>query len=286
MTDASSLTLLSFNTWRSGREGGRPLSQTAEVIRQSGTDIVALQEMDADRAAELAGILGWHHAQLGGGLCVMTPLEIAGTDGPVVTVRHESGLKLYVGDTHLAPYPYQPYQVLGIGKHPQLKTEAASIAAAEATRGEQLDAVLAEIEGIVPSGAPSFLLGDFNEPSHLDWTAAAAEAGQHPMAISYPASRKMLAAGFRDAYREMHPDEVAQPGLTWTPITEPDDPGDHHDRIDFVYFKGEGLRVTSAQLVGENARNADIVVSPYPSDHRAVLVRVELPDPGPSREGG
>ena len=50
----------------------------------------------------------------------------------------------------------------------------------------------------------------------------------------------------------------------------------HHDRIDFVYFKGKGLKVTDAKIVGESQKNADIVVTPYPSDHRAVVATFTL----------
>ena len=55
-----------------------------------------------------------------------------------------------------------------------------------------------------------------------------------------------------------------------------DDPKTHHDRIDFVYFKGNGLKVTDAKIIGENEENADIVVAPYPSDHRAVVATFTL----------
>lgn len=99
----------------------------------------------------------------------------------------------------------------------------------------------------------------------------------HPMAISYPASRAMLDAGFRDAFRTIHPDEVKSPGLTWTPTTNPTDPKDHHYRIDFIYFKGRHVSVNNVQVVGESKNNADIVVSPYPSDHRAVVATFTLP---------
>ena len=33
----------------------------------------------------------------------------------------------------------------------------------------------------------------------------------------------------------------------------------------------------TAKIVGENKENADIVVSPYPSDHRAVVATFTLP---------
>ena len=65
-------------------------------------------------------------------------------------------------------------------------------------------------------GIPVFLLGDFNAPSHLDWTAAAVGSRPHLRAVvDWPVSRAIEAAGFRDTWREIHPDPVAEPGLTW-----------------------------------------------------------------------
>jgi hypothetical protein len=55
-----------------------------------------------------------------------------------------------------------------------------------------------------------------------------------------------------------------------------DHPDHHHMRIDYVYFKGEGIQVTEAKIIGEKKENADIVVSPYPSDHRAVVSTFSL----------
>ena len=86
----------------------------------------------------------------------------------------------------------------------------------------------------------------------------------------------MKKAGCKDACRSVHPDEIKMPGFTWTPVTWADDPQDHHDRIDFFYFKGRSLRVREAKVVGENEENADLVVSPYPSDHRSVVAASTL----------
>ena len=69
---------------------------------------------------------------------------------------------------------------------------------------------------------------------------------------------------------------MKHPGYTWTPVSKPDNPKDHHDRIDFVYSKGKQVSVLNAEIVGENKKNADIVVSPYPSDHRAVVCTFKL----------
>lgn len=98
-----------------------------------------------------------------------------------------------------------------------------------------------------------------------------ARAGRPPLTVRWPTTLALEEAGFVDAYRAAHPDEIARPGFTWTPITSPDDPADHHDRIDFVFARGPGLVVTEAAIVGERAAVAELVVDPWPSDHRAVV---------------
>jgi endonuclease/exonuclease/phosphatase (EEP) superfamily protein YafD len=51
---------------------------------------------------------------------------------------------------------------------------------------------------------------------------------------------------------------------------------DRHDRIDFVFVRG--ATVKTVEVVGESKDRADVVVSPYPSDHRAMVAEVEVPD--------
>jgi exonuclease III len=125
--------------------------------------------------------------------------------------------------------------------------------------------------------ALTIVTGDFNEPSHRDWSPAAAETGRHPLAVQYPTVLALETMGFLDAFRTFFPDEVAHPGFTWTPITSRDDPADHHDRIDFVLVRGAAARVTGAWVVGESAETADVVVQPWNSDHRGVVVEVKIP---------
>ncbi|MFN7140178.1 MAG: endonuclease/exonuclease/phosphatase, partial [Limisphaerales bacterium] len=100
---------------------------------------------------------------------------------------------------------------------------------------------------------------------------AAAKAGQVPIKVDYPTTRRITAAGIRDAYRELFPDVVAKRGHTWTPLKPEGDPTERHDRIDFVFFGGKGVSVKKLEVVGERKEAADIVVTPYPSDHRAVV---------------
>ena len=100
---------------------------------------------------------------------------------------------------------------------------------------------------------PVFLTGDMNSPSYLDWTpAVAAVRPQVAFPLVWPVSKALADAGFRDSYRDAHPDPVARPGLTWTPGTPPPRirPTETLDRIDWVMASGPSTTVAS-RLVGE-----------------------------------
>lgn len=276
------LKVMTYNVLNGGTRRGQPLSQTAKVIQASGADIVGLQEIGPS-VKELAALLGWKYLRHGSG-AIMTRFEIVesydartkprmGSGG--ARIRLDSGQEVYVFNAHLNPYPYQPYQLLGMGKG-AIKTEAEAIAAANKTRGSQIEELLEKIGKLPNKNLPIFVTGDFNEPSHLDWTAAAAKSGRHPVKVAYPCSSALAKKGFLDAWRAFRPDEMKHPGYTWTPVSKPDNPKDHHDRIDFVYFRGKHIEVKNVSIVGENKKNADIVVSPYPSDHRAMVATFTL----------
>ena len=276
---AANIKVMSYNVYRGGTKRGQPLTQTAKVIQEAKADVVGLQEI-GDHAEKLAKLLGWN--------CygnILTRYEIVEEKRNGIKVKLPSGQQAYIFNLHLPSNPYQPYQLLGIQpkwhKHkdtPFIKTEAEAIEGAQKARGREIARLLRQIRSLPDKEAPIFVVGDFNEPSHLDWTEAAATSGRHPIKVEYPSSLALVKAGFTDAWRTVYPDEMKKPGFTWSPLTKPDNPKDHHDRIDFVYFKGKGVKVTDAKIIGENKENADIVVSPYPSDHRAVVATFTLTD--------
>lgn len=280
------VTVMSYNIYRGGTMRGQPLSQTAKVIQEAKADIVGVQETRSPsgvNAEKLAQLLGWNHYVDRGNRVIVTRYEIVEEMRDGIKVRLPSGQEAYLFNLHLPSNPYQPYQLLGIEpkwhKHkdtPFIKTEAEAIAAAKEARGGEISALLSQIRSLPDQDAPVFVVGDFNEPSHLDWTEKAAASGRHPIKVAYPASIEMTKAGFADAWRTIYPDELEQPGYTWTPIMKADDPTTHHDRIDFVYYRGKGISLNEVKIVGENRENADIVVSPYPSDHRAVVATFTL----------
>ena len=285
---ASTLRVMTFNLWHGGEAGGAPLEQTATVIRQSGADFVGLQQTHGverhgtrpDNGRGLATLLGWHYVDQGQRTGILSRWPIVGRQRGAagVTVRLPDGRDVHVFNVHLAHAPYQPYQLLGIPyeRAPFLTTAAEAVEAARKARGAQIEAVLDVVRPLVTQGAPVVLTGDFNEPSHRDWTPRAAAAGRVPLAVAYPTTRAVEDAGLRDAFRAEHPDEVTRPGHTWTPTTAPDDPADRHDRIDFVFVAGADLDVAACAVVGEAQGPADVVVHPWPSDHRAVVATLTL----------
>jgi exodeoxyribonuclease-3 len=286
-TEEERIRVMSYNIHRGGVVMlKQPLSQTAKAIQLAKADIVGIQETRSprgDKLEELAKLLGWNH-DMGKGSLILTRYEIVESLNSGVKVKLDSGREAYVFNLHLPSHPYQPYQLLGIRpkwhKHTFdiefIKTEAETIQWAIKARGNEITKLLRQIRSISEKQAPVFVVGDFNEPSHLDWTARTVKAGRHPIKVEYPNSLAMIQAGFADAYRTIYPDEMEKPGYTWSSFYKFDDPTTHHDRIDFVYFKGKGIKLNEVKIVGENQKDADIVISPYPSDHRAVVADFKL----------
>ena len=297
--EETTLTVMSFNTWGVGANEGKPVDATVAAIRAAGADIVGIQEtrtegdtctaevcppLGESRAKAIADALGFHYydqtaetdANWSNAILSRFPIGAAtGNDtGVAIDVN---GRTVYAFNLHLDDSPYQPYQLVGIeyGPFPFLKTADEAIKAATETRGHAIALFREDLKAAADADA-AFVFGDFNEPSHRDWTEAAARAGRHPIAVAYPTALAIENEGFVDAFRVSFPDEVAKPGFTWTPTTEPTDPEDHHDRIDFVFARAPKLEVLSTGIVGEKTPEADLVVTPWPSDHRAVMATVKF----------
>lgn len=294
------LVLVSFNAWGAGANVGLGVDETVAVLRASGADIVGLQEARGeggrcttvhcppegeDRASLLAEALGWNVlVQPGEGPAswanaVLSRHSIVGRLpeglGAVVDV---GGLRVRAWNLHLTDFPYQPYQLLGIpyGDAPELANADAAVNAARSARGAALALLEAALDS-APPGDVDVLFGDFNEPSHRDWTPSTVTAGHHPVVVAWPFTLALERGGWVDAYRAVHPDALERPGFTWTPSSDPADPSDHHDRIDFIFVRGHGLEVVEASVIGETHPLADLVVQPWPSDHRAVRATLRVP---------
>ncbi|MCH2601023.1 MAG: endonuclease/exonuclease/phosphatase family protein, partial [Pirellulales bacterium] len=173
---------------------------------------------------------------------------------------------------------YQPYQLARIpyGDFPFIKTEKEAVKWANEARGDQVLRMLSELKMSLKAGKVCFLTGDFNEPSHQDWTEAVAERGRIPIKVAYPTTLRITGAGMKDGFRAVRKDPIKEPGWTWTPTTKSTDPADRHDRIDFVFSSLPDSTVKQAAVVGESKVNAHVVVAPWPTDHRGVVVEYRI----------
>lgn len=278
--------VMSFNLWFGGEGGKLPLRRSLSVIEAASADIVGLQETHGqwllrNNGRKLAQMLQWPYFRQRRRTGILSRFPIA-TSTPAkwgVILELPQGENLAVFNAHLAPYPYQPYQLLKLPYFfaPYLDTADEAIAAAWNARGNQVKSLEEDVKSAQSQGLPIILTGDFNEPSHHDWTAAAQQAGKCPLKVDWPTTRHLIAqTALSDAYRLLFPDEVSRRGDTWTTTSGPDNPKERHDRIDFIFVDAKRVAVKKFEIVGEEPQRSDVVVAPYPSDHRAVVATLEL----------
>lgn len=128
------------------------------------------------------------------------------------------------------------------------------------------------------------LAGDFNSPSHLDWTQST-KKDHCGWVYSWPTTKIVQDFGFKDIFRELHPDPVRDPGFTWSPIYKFfDDGGDNwgrsipepQDRVDYIHYKKNRSLWTAASAFvysGNETLNyiPDELFNDWPSDHASVV---------------
>jgi len=128
------------------------------------------------------------------------------------------------------------------------------------TRGNDIVNILNDIQDLVRDAdrVPVIVGGDFNSGSHLDWTAQTA-ALHNGYVVPWNASIAMEESGFNDSFREIHPDPLRDPGLTWSPIRS----FPLKDRIDYIYYIGKSLQAIHSEVIDTHPLG-------WPSDHAAV----------------
>lgn len=147
-------------------------------------------------------------------------------------------------------------------------------------------------------GYTVILGGDFNEPSHLDWTEATAHLyDHHGMVVPWTVTTLLDEAGFADAYRVCYPDVLSHPGFTYPSDNKAIAPeklswapkADERDRIDYIWYAPQkGLRVKDAAIFGPKwsivrsqrmpEQSKDHFIEPlgvWPTDHKGLLVTFE-----------
>jgi endonuclease/exonuclease/phosphatase family metal-dependent hydrolase len=246
--------------------------KVVEAVRAGGADILGIEEAWGN-TERLADELGWSFDPRTQVISRFPVLDPPDADGRFVYVQVRPGAVVAVANVHLTSSPYTPNKLVRgeIGLDEVIEQE-------ERVRLPELEPVL---DAVVPqhrAGVPTFLLGDFNTPSHLDYVEeAVGSRPEIPFAVEWPVTVAAEEAGFVDSFRAVHPDPVAVPGLTW-PAGRPELKGEWNppegapnDRIDLVMAAGPATPTASVVVGEEGADGVDVTVDPWPSDHRSVV---------------
>ncbi|MCH8908782.1 MAG: endonuclease/exonuclease/phosphatase family protein, partial [Candidatus Heimdallarchaeota archaeon] len=255
------------------------VNRIVEVVNTTGADIVGFQE-GQNHVSEVFNQLGgagagWYLQQqsnpggVWGTRYIMSkyPINIMSNNGLGAQLQLNAVTTAWFFNIHLPYNAYGPYYVRdNLGGSTQDYLDSTQLTY------NTMQFVLNDIAASTGPADTVFLTGDFNDPSHLDWTQDAADAGLHfGKAVPWITSTMVQDAGFSDSYRETYSDEVNHLGETWSSIYTPD----VQDRIDFVYYRGNQPTLSGSQVIGEFGApalaNVDLPIVNYPSDHRVVV---------------
>ena len=275
------LRVLSWNLWHVGTVVANGFEKQLKFLLERDIDVVGVQENRNGAAQKLAAALGWSYFQ-NTDVAILSRYPITGTTptvaGTAVAAKINIGSRsVRVWSAHLGYTPYGPYDACfgGLSVAQLMNREASS------GRTRQINDIVTAMRADLAAAAttPVLLTGDFNAPSHLDWTAATPRCGYG--AVAWPTSTVPAAAGLVDSYRQARPDPARDPGNTWSPVYQTFTGGygyDSHagrpepqDRIDFIHYRGPLTVLSSDALVEGMPSQSQPSANAWPSDHAAVL---------------
>jgi endonuclease/exonuclease/phosphatase family metal-dependent hydrolase len=272
------LAVMTFNIENGGTQIN--FQKVVTAIKRSKADIVGIQEAWGN-TPRLARELGWKYYSARHHILSKFPLyETKDRHHNYVLVEVKPQHFVAMANVHLPDEPYGPDLVK------QNESENQIILNELKVRLPTALPAITHLNYLARQGFPVFLTGDFNSPSHLDWTASTRNIlPNHRVAVPWPVTKALENSGFIDSYRESYPDPLQDPGYTWPggrpTLTKSIDhfnpsANDSPDRLDFVFTAGAS-KVLDSHIVGESHNNlANIQISPWPSDHRAVVSYFEV----------
>jgi exonuclease III len=226
-----------WNIWHGGihwsleKDGWDSRMRIVEMIKEKNVDVVLMQETYSSGdfiAAELgyyyATTSDWDYCFQGANISVISRYPIKEMKVSEETEFNNVAVKLAISKTQEIWAMSNWY---GMGQFP-------TVFDFHMSRFENADNI------------PILFGGDFNAVPHIDGGDS-------------PASKKLLGAGFTDAYRSEYPDVEKYPGFT------------HRNgiRIDQLYYKGKGLDNNFTEVISSWPTG-------FPSDHYLIVSNFEL----------
>ena len=261
---AKALRVMTWNIWHGGREDGEQVGpqRVIDVIKQSGADIVAMQETYGSGEIISKG-LGFNYQPRGTNLSIHSRYKIL-EDISVFEEFKCTGSLIELPNKHkLAFYciwlPYgDDIWLPGVRENTSLE----KMQAACKPSADDLQKIVTQIKKRLSDPkydkASIMIAGDFNSMSHLDYGTTSVD--QYSNLIDWKTSRVMTAENFRDSYRETNPTIDRTVDSTWSPRF----PDQEQDRIDFIYYKSKQFRASKSKVIQTHPTK-------FPSDHAAVL---------------
>lgn len=327
LTAQKQVRVFQFNIWQEGTSVPKGFDQIVDRIIESKADVVTLSEVRNYKNKDLHNRLlealkkkgqTFYAQYAGGDVGLVSRFPITKAE-PVPSSKSVSihafhlqlpeGKKLIVGSAHLQYTQYAVNLPRGYDGNsfkpitpdkdgnPTIITDIKKIHAMDeaSTRDEAIEGFLEYAKQFPKTDI--ILAGDFNEASHLDWTKETANLFDHNgVYIDWKNSITLSKNGFTDAYRELYPNPVTHPGLTWpsensgNKVVNWAPKADDRERIDFIYYNKQNLTAKAAHIAGspkyyvkgkltrtKNAKDQFLMEhSDWPSDHKGLIIDFTL----------
>ncbi|KAF4511713.1 hypothetical protein G6O67_003485 [Ophiocordyceps sinensis] len=281
------LGVLSFNIWVGGNNVNDSHRKQVRYLSGTGVDIVGFQESNGGHATRLGQALGWNAWQ-GRDVGIISRYPIAevvqelDVAGAVRVALDGDESQVIVWNAHLGFDPYGPYDFC----FDKMSLDKVLEREKQSGRTPQIVDIVGRMKDQIANAerVPVVLVGDFNAPSHLDWTSETKSIHCDVGDVPWPSSEEPTKAGMVDSFREVHEDALAEPGITWSPIfLQNANRPEPMDRIDFVYHKGLETLDSMAEVVGQPKAEPDHKDNEWTSDHAAVKTIFRVAEAGRAR---
>lgn len=275
-SDFHSFKAMTWNIWHGGREDGDTIGpqRVVDVIRESGADIVAMQETYGSGEL-ISKALKFQFQPRGTNVSVHSRFPII-EDISVFEEFKCVGALVELPDGHRVAFysiwlPYDEDIWLPHSREAyddQQMTSKCDVSAVDLKK--ILDLIEQRLGGGEYEDVSLMIAGDFNSMSHLDYSNVNRDQFGH--AVKWPTSLVMKKAGFRDSYRQVNPVVDRVHDSTWSPRFIEQE----QDRIDFIYYRSKEWSASESSVVKHHH-------DWFPSDHAAVVTEFHRPQ-SPSKE--
>jgi len=268
--EATSLKVMTWNIWHGGLHGDKASDfvkdtvstvNVLKVIEEETPDILFMQEtyccgMDvANQAGYPYSWRGSSNLSMHSKYPFIDTIEIFKSFNSHAAVIDVNGQHILCVNIWLHYLPDTFEDIKELSPDSLIKGEGT-------TRLKEIKAILHSVDSLERIlNMPIILGGDFNSGSHLDWGENTKQS-HYDKVVEWPVSKLMIDRGYMDSFREVNTDPLKSLDGTWGFLSD----DIISDRIDFIYFKGDGIGIKTSKIVQD-----DPVDGFFNSDHRAIL---------------